>query len=415
MSISFLRYCFPFGRPEGALKATLSLLERVLMKDIVTPVPPEEVRSTIKKSLENAALDNYTRLSAEAKIEGENASCPMRVFICSTEFYPQRIFVGKWWFRQQRSSKISFTWPSCVLTCCSRTKSITLRWVDRSHLQPPTRCSTIYDCGWLFLMVSKYKNDSSMLSQNSYTIDLASSFETFPSSHWISFLVFHSPWVSFLLSSCAVPASQSGFPFLDVFFCLVFLSSVTSHFFPFSSVLINVVIMLLTKDLNRTTSHNRLVCSLSTSVYLFSVSLSCRQWLLLGFKSLRTQFFTLLVDMTTLSSRDPIEELSFAPQNYFCLHLLTFLSVYSVSVMGATLILMMIMMMCNDQCWHLRLHFQCVVILYCWITDFSVTICFHPSHTSSPRSLPLDWMCGRPISASSPSFSFLPVLCQCFD
>lgn len=41
------------------------------MKDIVTPVPPEEVRSTIKKSLENAALDNYTRLSGEAKIEGE--------------------------------------------------------------------------------------------------------------------------------------------------------------------------------------------------------------------------------------------------------------------------------------------------------------------------------------------------------
>lgn len=64
------RYCFPFGRPEGSLKATLSLLERVLMKDIVTPVPPEEVRSMIKKSLETAALVNYTRLSSEAKIEG---------------------------------------------------------------------------------------------------------------------------------------------------------------------------------------------------------------------------------------------------------------------------------------------------------------------------------------------------------
>lgn len=64
-------YCFPFGRPEGALKATLSLLERVLMKDIVTPVPPEEVRSMIKKSLETAALVNYTRLSSEAKIEGK--------------------------------------------------------------------------------------------------------------------------------------------------------------------------------------------------------------------------------------------------------------------------------------------------------------------------------------------------------
>jgi hypothetical protein len=50
------------------------------MKDIVTPVPPEEVRSTIKKSLENAALDNYTRLSAEAKIEGEFCCfCGVRV------------------------------------------------------------------------------------------------------------------------------------------------------------------------------------------------------------------------------------------------------------------------------------------------------------------------------------------------
>ncbi|KAK3868921.1 hypothetical protein Pcinc_025726 [Petrolisthes cinctipes] len=75
--ITNFMYCFPFGRPEGALKATLSLLERVLMKDIVTPVPPEEVRGMIKKCLENAALLNYTRLSAETKIEedlsGENA------------------------------------------------------------------------------------------------------------------------------------------------------------------------------------------------------------------------------------------------------------------------------------------------------------------------------------------------------
>ncbi|KAK9758790.1 MUN domain [Popillia japonica] len=74
--ITNFRYCFPFGRPEGSLKATLSLLERVLMKDIVTPVPPEEVRGMIKKSLETAALVNYTRLSSEAKIEGTlSASC----------------------------------------------------------------------------------------------------------------------------------------------------------------------------------------------------------------------------------------------------------------------------------------------------------------------------------------------------
>nr|CAD2202488.1 unnamed protein product [Meloidogyne enterolobii] len=67
--ITNFRYCFPFGRPEGALKGTLSLLERVLMKDVVSPVPPEEVRSVIKKCLEEAALINYTRICNEAKIE----------------------------------------------------------------------------------------------------------------------------------------------------------------------------------------------------------------------------------------------------------------------------------------------------------------------------------------------------------
>ncbi|XP_019911250.1 calcium-dependent secretion activator 1 isoform X10 [Esox lucius] len=67
--ITHFRYCFPFGRPEGALKATLSLLERVLMKDIVTPVPQEEVKTVIRKCLEQAALVNYQRLSEYAKVE----------------------------------------------------------------------------------------------------------------------------------------------------------------------------------------------------------------------------------------------------------------------------------------------------------------------------------------------------------
>ncbi|XP_050930469.1 calcium-dependent secretion activator 1 isoform X4 [Lates calcarifer] len=65
------RYCFPFGRPEGALKATLSLLERVLMKDIVTPVPPEEVKGVIRKCLEQAAQLNYQRIKEYAKVEVE--------------------------------------------------------------------------------------------------------------------------------------------------------------------------------------------------------------------------------------------------------------------------------------------------------------------------------------------------------
>ncbi|XP_047664143.1 calcium-dependent secretion activator 1 isoform X9 [Tachysurus fulvidraco] len=67
--ITHFRYCFPFGRPEGALKATLSLLERVLMKDIVTPVPQEEVKAVIRNCLEQAALINYQRLSEYAKVE----------------------------------------------------------------------------------------------------------------------------------------------------------------------------------------------------------------------------------------------------------------------------------------------------------------------------------------------------------
>nr|XP_056702098.1 calcium-dependent secretion activator 2 isoform X6 [Euleptes europaea] len=67
--ISHFRYCFPFGRPEGALKATLSLLERVSMKDIATPIPAEDVKKVVRKCLEKAALINYTRLTDYAKIE----------------------------------------------------------------------------------------------------------------------------------------------------------------------------------------------------------------------------------------------------------------------------------------------------------------------------------------------------------
>uniref|UniRef100_A0A8B9LHW1 Ca2+-dependent activator protein for secretion b n=1 Tax=Astyanax mexicanus TaxID=7994 RepID=A0A8B9LHW1_ASTMX len=67
--ITNFRYCFPFGRPEGALKATLSLLERVLMKDIVTPVPQEEVKGVIRKCLEQAAPINYQRITEYATVE----------------------------------------------------------------------------------------------------------------------------------------------------------------------------------------------------------------------------------------------------------------------------------------------------------------------------------------------------------
>ena len=41
------------------------------MKDIVTPVAVEEIHRFLKKALENAALINYTKISEQAKIEGD--------------------------------------------------------------------------------------------------------------------------------------------------------------------------------------------------------------------------------------------------------------------------------------------------------------------------------------------------------
>ncbi|XP_037398577.1 calcium-dependent secretion activator 2 isoform X12 [Pygocentrus nattereri] len=74
--ITHFRYCFPFGRPEGALKATLSLLERVLMKDITTPVPVEEMKKIVQKCLEKAALINYSQLTDYAQFEANSQALP---------------------------------------------------------------------------------------------------------------------------------------------------------------------------------------------------------------------------------------------------------------------------------------------------------------------------------------------------
>ncbi|XP_039471094.1 calcium-dependent secretion activator 2 isoform X2 [Oreochromis aureus] len=70
------RYCFPFGRPDGALKATLSLQERVLMKDITTPVPPEDMKKLVQRCLEQAAQINYSQLIEYAKIKVDHQAPP---------------------------------------------------------------------------------------------------------------------------------------------------------------------------------------------------------------------------------------------------------------------------------------------------------------------------------------------------
>lgn len=42
-----------------------------MMKDISTPVPPDEFQAEMRKCLQKAALVNYTKVSKFVKIEGE--------------------------------------------------------------------------------------------------------------------------------------------------------------------------------------------------------------------------------------------------------------------------------------------------------------------------------------------------------
>ncbi|CAN9498809.1 unnamed protein product [Ophioblennius macclurei] len=77
--ITHFRYCFPFGRPDGALKATLSLQERVLMKDITTPVPPEDMKKLVQRCLEKAARINYSQLMEYAQIKVELQAAPEKL------------------------------------------------------------------------------------------------------------------------------------------------------------------------------------------------------------------------------------------------------------------------------------------------------------------------------------------------
>jgi len=54
-----------------SIELFLVTLLQVMMKDLVTPIPPEEIYSVVKKCLENAALLNYTKVTEMAKAEGK--------------------------------------------------------------------------------------------------------------------------------------------------------------------------------------------------------------------------------------------------------------------------------------------------------------------------------------------------------
>lgn len=52
------------------------------MKDLSTQVPPEEFRKEVRACLHQAALVNYTRVSAYAGIEGAAAFIKAFLFAC---------------------------------------------------------------------------------------------------------------------------------------------------------------------------------------------------------------------------------------------------------------------------------------------------------------------------------------------
>lgn len=68
--LSNFRMSFPFGRPDGALKSLLTLLETVLYRDAVTPPTTEEVREVVGRCLENAACNSYTKLTTDNLDDG---------------------------------------------------------------------------------------------------------------------------------------------------------------------------------------------------------------------------------------------------------------------------------------------------------------------------------------------------------
>lgn len=77
---------------------------QVLMKDMVTPVPPEEVKGVIRKCLEQAAQLNYQRIKEYAKIEG-NPNHGLNVSQ-RRQFWKMLAFL--WWSRAPLNRKLSF-------------------------------------------------------------------------------------------------------------------------------------------------------------------------------------------------------------------------------------------------------------------------------------------------------------------
>ncbi|XP_029550270.1 calcium-dependent secretion activator 1 isoform X12 [Salmo trutta] len=197
--ITHFRYCFPFGRPEGALKATLSLLERVLMKDIVTPVPQEEVKTVIRKCLEQAALINYQRLSEYAKVEGKKREMYEHPVFCLASqvmdlTIPEKSQKDKKDHQDQDAENVGrLVTPAKKLEDTIRLAELVIEVLQQNeeHHAEATVTSTGNQSGkeafawWSDLMVEHAETFLSL-----YAVDMDAALEVQPPDSWDSFPLF---------------------------------------------------------------------------------------------------------------------------------------------------------------------------------------------------------------------------------
>ncbi|XP_076812461.1 calcium-dependent secretion activator 1-like [Clavelina lepadiformis] len=161
--IAHFRYCFPFGRPHGHLKSTLSLLERAMMEDIVTPIPEEQVRAAIKKSLQDAAMVNYTRVSQNAKIEENLKEDPTKQLNALTQLVELCIDVLK---QNEEHHYEAFAWFSDLMK-----EHAEVFWslfaVDMDNVlsqQPPDT----WDGFTLYHQLNRYLKDDAILKSGKF-------------------------------------------------------------------------------------------------------------------------------------------------------------------------------------------------------------------------------------------------------
>ncbi|KAK2874322.1 hypothetical protein Q8A67_021475 [Cirrhinus molitorella] len=189
--ITHFRYCFPFGRPEGALKATLSLLERVLMKDIVTPVPQDEVKTVIRKCLEQAALVNYQRLSEYAKVEGKKREMYEHPVFCLASQVMDLTILEKSQRDQKDPENVGrLVTPAKKLEDTLRLAELVIEVLQQNeeHHAEATRPSTGGQAAfawWSDLMVEHAETFLSL-----YAVDMDAALEVQPPDSWDSFPLF---------------------------------------------------------------------------------------------------------------------------------------------------------------------------------------------------------------------------------